>query len=313
MNEERISVRIEEEEAGRRIDAFLSSCFEDRSRTFIKKLIEEGRIKVIPAGSSEERSVKPSYPVSEDDLVLIDFPEPEALSVEPENIPVPILYEDSDLLIVNKPKGMVVHPSYGHQNGTLVNALLYHCSDLSGIKGVLRPGIVHRIDKDTTGLLVVCKNDCAHQKIAAQFADHSQKRIYEGIVTGNLKEDEGTVNAPIGRDRKDRKKMAVDPDGRPAVTHYRVLERFGTYTYAEFSLTTGRTHQIRVHMAYLGHPMLGDEVYGSGRSPFKTEGQVLHARLLGFIHPSTGAYVEFSTPHPEDFDRILRKLRTQKQ
>ena len=313
MNEERISVRIEEEEAGRRIDAFLSSCFEDRSRTFIKKLIEDGRIKVIPAGSSEERSVKPSYPVSEDDLVLIDFPEPEALSVEPEDIPVPILYEDSDLLIVNKPKGMVVHPSYGHQNGTLVNALLYHCSDLSGINGVLRPGIVHRIDKDTTGLLVVCKNDCAHQKIAAQFADHSQKRIYEGIVTGNLKEDEGTVDAPIGRDRKDRKKMAVDENGRPAVTHYRVLERFGSYTYAEFSLTTGRTHQIRVHMAYLGHPMLGDEVYGSGRSPFKTEGQVLHARLLGFIHPSTGAYVEFSAPHPEDFERILRKLRTQKQ
>ena len=313
MNEERISVRIEEEEAGRRIDAFLSSCFEERSRTFIKKLIEDGRIKVIPAGSSEERSVKPSYPVSEDDLVLIDFPEPEALSVEPENIPVPILYEDSDLLVVNKPKGMVVHPSYGHQNGTLVNALLYHCSDLSGINGVLRPGIVHRIDKDTTGLLVVCKNDCAHQKIAAQFADHSQKRIYEGIVTGNLKEDEGTVNAPIGRDRKDRKKMAVDENGRPAVTHYRVLERFGTYTYAEFSLTTGRTHQIRVHMASLGHPILGDEVYGSGRSPFKTEGQVLHARLLGFIHPSTGAYVEFSAPHPEDFERILRKLRAQKQ
>jgi 23S rRNA pseudouridine1911/1915/1917 synthase len=313
MNEERISVRIEEEEAGRRIDAFLSSCFEERSRTFIKKLIEDGRIKVIPAGSSEERSVKPSYPVSEDDLVLIDFPEPEALSVEPEDIPVPILYEDSDLLIVNKPKGMVVHPSYGHQNGTLVNALLYHCSDLSGINGVLRPGIVHRIDKDTTGLLVVCKNDCAHQKIAAQFADHSQKRIYEGIVTGNLKEDEGTVDAPIGRDRKDRKKMAVDENGRPAVTHYRVLERFGTYTYAEFSLTTGRTHQIRVHMASLGHPILGDEVYGSGRSPFKTEGQVLHARLLGFIHPSTGAYVEFSAPHPEDFERILRKLRTQKQ
>ena len=313
MNEERISVRIEEEEAGRRIDAFLSSCFEERSRTFIKKLIEDGRIKVIPAGSSEERSVKPSYPVSEDDLVLIDFPEPEVLSVEPEEIPVPILYEDSDLLIVNKPKGMVVHPSYGHQNGTLVNALLYHCSDLSGINGVLRPGIVHRIDKDTTGLLVVCKNDCAHQKIAAQFADHSQKRIYEGIVTGNLKEDEGTVNAPIGRDRKDRKKMAVDKNGRPAVTHYRVLERFGTYTYAEFSLTTGRTHQIRVHMASLGHPILGDEVYGSGRSPFKTEGQVLHARLLGFIHPSTGAYVEFSAPHPEDFERILRKLRTQKQ
>ena len=310
MNGDRISLRIEEEEAGRRIDAFLSSCFEDRSRTFIKKLIEEGRITVIPSGMTEERSVKPSFSVSENDLVLIDFPEPEALSVEPEDIPVPILYEDEDLLIVNKPKGMVVHPSAGHTSGTLVNALLWHCKDLSGINGVLRPGIVHRIDKDTTGLLVVCKNDLAHQKIASQFADHSQKRIYEGIVVGDLPEDEGTVDVPIGRDKKDRKKMAPDPDGRGAVTHYRVLERFGQYTYAEFSLTTGRTHQIRVHMAYLRHPILGDEVYGSAHSPFRTEGQTLHARLLGFIHPTTGEYVEFSAPHPEYFEKILRKLRS---
>ncbi len=311
MNEERLSLRIEEEEAGRRIDAFLSSCFEDRSRTFLKKLIEEGRITVVSDGSKEERSVKPSYTVAENDLVLIDFPEPEALAVLPENIPVPILYEDEDLLIVNKPKGMVVHPSVGHTTGTLVNALLWHCKDLSGINGVLRPGIVHRIDKDTTGLLVVCKNDLAHQKIAAQFADHSQKRIYEGIVTGNLPGDEGTVDAPIGRSRNDRKKMAVDPDGRPAVTHYRVLERFGQYTYAEFSLTTGRTHQIRVHMAHLRHPILGDEVYGSGKSPWKTDGQVLHAHLLGFIHPSSGEYVEFEAEHPEYFEKILRKLRDQ--
>ncbi len=311
MNEERLSLRIEEEEAGRRIDAFLSSCFEDRSRTFLKKLIEEGRITVVSDGSKEERSVKPSYTVAENDLVLIDFPEPEALAVLPEDIPVPILYEDEDLLIVNKPKGMVVHPSVGHTTGTLVNALLWHCKDLSGINGVLRPGIVHRIDKDTTGLLVVCKNDLAHQKIAAQFADHSQKRIYEGIVTGNLPGDEGTVDAPIGRSRNDRKKMAVDPDGRPAVTHYRVLERFGQYTYAEFSLTTGRTHQIRVHMAHLRHPILGDELYGSGRSPWKTDGQVLHARLLGFIHPSSGEYVEFEAEHPEYFEKILRKLRDQ--
>ena len=310
MNGDRISLRIEEEEAGRRIDAFLSSCFEDRSRTFIKKLIEEGRITVIPSSMTEERSVKPSFSVSENDLVLIDFPEPEALSVEPEDIPVPILYEDEDLLIVNKPKGMVVHPSAGHTSGTLVNALLWHCKDLSGINGVLRPGIVHRIDKDTTGLLVVCKNDLAHQKIASQFADHSQKRIYEGIVVGDLPEDEGTVDVPIGRDKKDRKKMAPDPDGRGAVTHYRVLERFGQYTYAEFSLTTGRTHQIRVHMAYLRHPILGDEVYGSAHSPFRTEGQTLHARLLGFIHPTTGEYVEFSAPHPEYFEKILRKLRS---
>ncbi len=311
MNEERLSLRIEEEEAGRRIDAFLSSCFEDRSRTFLKKLIEEGRITVVSDGSKEERSVKPSYAVAENDLVLIDFPEPEALAVLPENIPVPILYEDEDLLIVNKPKGMVVHPSIGHTTGTLVNALLWHCKDLSGINGVLRPGIVHRIDKDTTGLLVVCKNDLAHQKIAAQFADHSQKRIYEGIVTGNLPGDEGTVDAPIGRSRNDRKKMAVDPDGRPAVTHYRVLERFGQYTYAEFSLTTGRTHQIRVHMAHLRHPILGDELYGSGRSPWKTDGQFLQARLLGFIHPSSGEYVEFEAEHPEYFEKILRKLRDQ--
>ena len=312
MNEERITVRIEEEEAGRRIDAFLSSCFEDRSRTFLKKLIEDGRITVIPAGSTEERTVKPSFQISEDDCVLIDFPEPEALSVLPENIPVPIVYEDADLLIVDKPKDMVVHPSAGHASGTLVNALLYHCNDLSGINGVLRPGIVHRIDKDTTGLLVVCKNDAAHQKIAAQFADHSQKRIYEGIVMGDLKENEGTVSVPIGRAKNDRKKMAPDPDGKPAVTHYRVLERFGDYTYAEFRLETGRTHQIRVHMAYLGHPLLGDEVYGNGRSPFRTEGQVLHARTLGFLHPSTGEYVEFSAPLPPEFEKILTALRSRK-
>ena len=312
MNEERITVRIEEEEAGRRIDAFLSSCFEDRSRTFLKKLIEDGRITVIPAGSTEERTVKPSFQISEDDCVLIDFPEPEALSVVPENIPVPIVYEDADLLIVDKPKDMVVHPSAGHASGTLVNALLYHCNDLSGINGVLRPGIVHRIDKDTTGLLVVCKNDAAHQKIAAQFADHSQKRIYEGIVTGDLKENEGTVSVPIGRAKNDRKKMAPDPEGKPAVTHYRVLERFGDYTYAEFRLETGRTHQIRVHMAYLGHPLLGDEVYGNGRSPFRTEGQVLHARTLGFLHPSTGEYVEFSAPLPPGFEKILTALRSRK-
>ena len=310
MNEERITVRIEEEEAGRRIDAFLSSCFEDRSRTFLKKLIEDGRITVIPAGATEERTVKPSYPIDEDDVVLIDFPEPSALSVLPEDIPLPILYEDSDLLIVNKPKGMVVHPSAGHASGTLVNALLWHCSDLSGINGVLRPGIVPRIDKDTTGLLVVCKNDAAHQKIAAQFADHSQKRIYEGIVIGNLKDDEGTVSVPIGRAKNDRKKMAPDPDGKSAVTHFCVLERFGDYTYAEFRLETGRTHQIRVHMAYLGHPLLGDEVYGNGKSPFKTQGQVLHARTLGFVHPRSGEYMEFSAPLPADFERILQALRS---
>ena len=237
---------------------------------------------------------------------------PEELNVEPENIPLDILYEDDDLLVVNKPKGMVVHPAAGHSSGTLVNAVLYHCrGQLSGINGVLRPGIVHRIDMDTTGALVICKSDFAHQSLAEQLSVHSITRKYRAIVHGNLKEDEGTVRGAIGRHPTDRKKMAINErNGKPAVTHYRVLERFGNYTYIECQLETGRTHQIRVHMASIGHPLLGDAVYGPKKCPVKNlQGQTLHAMVLGFIHPRTGAYMEFEAPLPEYFSNLLLQFR----
>ena len=232
--------------------------------------------------------------------------------MEPENIPLDILYEDDDLLVVNKPKGMVVHPAAGHSSGTLVNAVLYHCrGNLSGINGVLRPGIVHRIDMDTTGALVICKSDFAHQSLAEQLSVHSITRKYRAIVHGNLKEDEGTVRGAIGRHPTDRKKMAINErNGKPAVTHYRVLERFGNYTYIECQLETGRTHQIRVHMASIGHPLLGDAVYGPKKCPVKNlQGQTLHAMVLGFIHPRTGAYMEFEAPIPEYFSNLLLQFR----
>ena len=240
------------------------------------------------------------------------LPEPEELNVEPENIPLDILYEDDDLLVVNKPKGMVVHPAAGHSSGTLVNAVLYHCrGNLSGINGVLRPGIVHRIDMDTTGALVICKSDFAHQSLAEQLSVHSITRKYRAIVHGNLKEDEGTVRGAIGRHPTDRKKMAINErNGKPAVTHYRVLERFGNYTYIECQLETGRTHQIRVHMASIGHPLHGDAVYGPKKCPVKNlQGQTLHAMVLGFIHPRTGAYMEFEAPIPEYFSNLLLQFR----
>ena len=243
---------------------------------------------------------------------MVLLPEPEELNVEPENIPLDILYEDDDLLVVNKPKGMVVHPAAGHSSGTLVNAVLYHCrGNLSGINGVLRPGIVHRIDMDTTGALVICKSDFAHQSLAEQLSVHSITRKYRAIVHGNLKEDEGTVRGAIGRHPTDRKKMAINErNGKPAVTHYRVLERFGNYTYIECQLETGRTHQIRVHMASIGHPLLGDAVYGPKKCPVKNlQGQTLHAMVLGFIHPRTGAYMEFEAPLPEYFSTLLLQFR----
>ena len=229
----------------------------------------------------------------------------------PENIPLDILYEDDDLLVVNKPKGMVVHPSAGHYSGTLVNAVMYHCKDsLSGINGEIRPGIVHRIDMDTTGSLIVCKNDESHICIAEQIKEHSCNRRYRGIVCGVVKEEEGTINAPIGRHPTERKKMAVnEKNGKPAVTHYKVLERFERYTYMEFQLETGRTHQIRVHMASIGHPLLGDTLYSNGKSPYKLQGQTLHAMTIGFVHPKTGKYIEISAPLPEYFEKILRDLR----
>ena len=243
-------------------------------------------------------------------MISVLIPDAIETSIEPEDIPLDILYEDNDVLVVNKPKGMVVHPSAGHYSGTLVNAIMYHCKDsLSGINGEIRPGIVHRIDMDTTGSLIVCKNDESHVAIAEQIKEHSCNRIYVGIVCGNVKEDEGTIDAPIGRHPVDRKKMAInEKNGKPAVTHYKVLKRFGKYTYMQFKLETGRTHQIRVHMASIGHPLLGDELY-SKNCPFKhLQGQTLHARTIGFIHPRTKEYMEFSAPLPKYFDDLLQKL-----
>lgn len=295
-----------EEEAGERIDKFLSEELLDRSRSFLQKLIKEQYVKV------NGKPVKSSYRLVSGDRVCILFPEPEKPNIAAENIPLDILYEDDDIIIVNKPKQMVVHPAPGHDSGTLVNALLYHCQDhLSGINGSLRPGIVHRIDMDTTGSLVVCKNDAAHQSLSAQLKNHSIHRVYEAVVHGNLKEETGVINAPIGRHPTERKKMStLAKNGREAVTHYRVLERFGNFTYIQCRLETGRTHQIRVHMAGIGHPLLGDSVYGPKKCPFpKLQGQTLHAKTLGFLHPKTGEYVEFTAPLPDYFTNLVGKLR----
>ncbi len=255
--------------------------------------------------------VKANYKLSAGDSVEVEIPDPEPLDILPEDIPLDILYEDDDILVVNKPKGMVVHPAPGHYTHTLVNAVMFHCGkDLSGINGVLRPGIVHRIDMDTTGSLLICKNDVAHQILAEQLKDHSITRRYHAVVTGNLKSDTGTVNAAIGRHPTDRKKMSTKSNSpRSAVTHYKVLERFGDYTYIECELETGRTHQIRVHMASIGHPILGDKIYGPAKCPFKLEGQTLHAKILGITHPSTGKYMEFDAPLPEYFIKLLSTLR----
>lgn len=298
---------IEEKDSGQRIDQYLSRRMEDVSRSQIQKMIQENLIKV------SDKPVKPNYRLISGDSIQVEFREPEVLDICPENIPLDILYEDSDLLILNKPKQMVVHPAPGHPSGTLVNALMYHCgAELSGINGVIRPGIVHRIDMDTTGSLIVCKSDLAHQKIAEQLKEHSITRVYEAIVHGNLKNDTGTINAPIGRDSKDRKKMSVrSRNGRPAVTHYKVLERFGQFTYIQCRLETGRTHQIRVHMASIGHPILGDGVYGPRKCPFPgLQGQTLHARTIGIIHPRTGEYLEVEAPQPSYFEALLKKLRS---
>ncbi|SDZ90375.1 23S rRNA pseudouridine1911/1915/1917 synthase [Oribacterium sp. KHPX15] len=289
-----------------RLDQFLSTLEEPEiSRSYASKLIKDDRIQL------NGRSCKASSKVKEGDELLIDMPEPVSLDVVAEDIPLDIVYEDEDFLIVNKPKGMVVHPAAGHYQGTLVNAVMNHCGEeLSTINGVMRPGIVHRIDKNTTGLLVVCKNDKSHKSLAEQLKEHSITRKYVAVVCGNIKEDSGTVDAPLGRSKKDRKKQAIDMvDGRNAVTHFRVLERFGDYTLVECVLETGRTHQIRVHMASIGHPVLGDDVYGPKRCPFTLEGQCLHAKVLGFIHPSTGEYVEFDSEYPEYLKQLMDRLR----
>lgn len=290
---------------GERIDRFLSCELEELSRSYIQKLIKEGQVLVNAC------RVKANYKLTLEDQIQVSIPTPEELDVQPEAIPLDVLYEDDDILIVNKPKNMVVHPSAGHPDHTLVNAVMYHCKgQLSGINGVLRPGIVHRIDRNTTGSVIICKNDKAHQNIAEQLKVHSIKRIYHAIVHGNLKNDTGTVDAPIGRHPVDRKKMSTRSNsGKDAVTHYTVLERFGAYTYIECRLETGRTHQIRVHMASLGHPILGDEVYGPAKCPFSLEGQTLHAKTIGITHPSTGTYLEVDCPLPEYFLNLLNKLR----
>ena len=291
-----------------RIDRFISERMADTSRSYIQKLIKDELVTV------DSKVVKSNYKVKEGEWVKIVLPEPVSLDIEAENIPLDILYEDSDVLLVNKPKDMVVHPSAGHVTGTLVNALLYHCKDsLSSINGVMRPGIVHRIDKDTTGILIICKNDKAHNCIAEQLKVHSITRRYHALVWNNVTDDTGTVDAPIGRHPVDRKKMAINhKNGKHAVTHYKVLERFGQYTYIQCELETGRTHQIRVHMASIGHPLVGDPVYGPAKQPFKTVGQMLHAKVFGFIHPSTNEYMEFETDLPEYFQLILEKLRNKR-
>ena len=302
---------VTDEYAGERIDKCISELYEDFSRSYIQKLIKDNLVFVAvnKEDSKLSKSVKGSYILKEGNFVFFDTKESIIPDIVPEDIPLDILYEDSDVLVVNKPKGMVVHPAPGHYSNTLVNAVMFHVKDLSGINGVLRPGIVHRIDMNTTGSLIICKNDKAHIDIAGQLKEHSINRLYRAIVHGVIKEDEGTVNKPIGRNEKDRKKMACNvTNAKNAVTHYKVLKRFKDYTYIECKLETGRTHQIRVHMASIGHPVLGDDVYSTIKSPFKLLGQTLHAMTLGFIQPSTREYIEVVAPLPEYFNNLLNIL-----
>lgn len=290
-----------------RIDRFLGSRLEQVSRSYLQKLVKDGAVLV------NGKPVKSSYKVENGDRIRLEIPDAVEPEIEAEPMALDILYEDSDIILINKPKGMVVHPAAGHYSGTLVNGLMAHCkNELSGINGVMRPGIVHRIDMDTTGVLIVCKNDKAHNAIAEQLKVHSITRKYYAIVHGVLKADTGTVNAPIGRHPVDRKKMSInEKNGKEAVTHYQVLRRFRRFTFVECQLETGRTHQIRVHMASIGHPLLGDQVYGPAKVPFSgLQGQTLHAGVLGIIHPSTGEYMEFTAPLPSYFEALLKKLET---
>ena len=297
-------LEITENQAGERIDRFLADS-QDLTRSCLQKILKEGEVIV------NGKSVKANYKLRKGDRIEFEIPEAVEPDIVAEDIPLSILYEDADVLVVDKPKGMVVHPAAGHYSRTLVNAVMYHCKgELSGINGVLRPGIVHRIDRDTTGSIIICKNDMAHNEIARQLKEHSINRRYRAIVTGVLKDEEGTIEGAIGRDKKDRKKMAITADGKPAVTHYRVLQRFKHYTYVECVLETGRTHQIRVHMASIGHPLLGDEVYGRRSDKYKCEGQCLHAMTLGFHHPRTGEYIEVNAPLPPYFEHLLAVLES---
>lgn len=296
---------IQEDEEEIRLDVFLSSTLKDSTRSYIQKIIENGGVKV------NDAKRKSSYKLKLNDNVILDFPEVKKLDVQAENIPLDIVYEDSDVIVVNKPSGMVVHPASGINSGTLVNALLYHCKDLSGINGVARPGIVHRIDKDTSGVLVIAKNDLAHNKLSKQLKEHTMTRLYLALVEGVMKDDEGTVDAPLARHKTERIKIAVTEGGRNAVTHYKVVERFKNATLLLCQLDTGRTHQIRVHLAYINHPVIGDSVYGYKKQRFNTDGQQLHAKVLGFIHPTTGKYIEFTTEVPEEFKKIVKILRNE--
>ena len=292
------------EHEDQRIDRYLTEMLPEQSRSFFQKLIRDGFVMV------NHIIVKVNYRLKTGDVIEIDIPDAVPTEIVPENIPLDILYEDDDLLIVNKPKGMVVHPAVGHSTGTLVNAIMYHCQgNLSGINGEIRPGIVHRIDKDTTGSLIICKNDEAHRNIAEQIKEHSVTRRYVGVVAGTFSEESGTVEGAIGRHPNDRKRMTInEKNGKPAVTHYCVLQTLKGASFMEFELETGRTHQIRVHMASISHPLLGDTVYGNSKNPYKLQGQALHARTIGFIHPTTGEYIEVSAPIPEYMTELVRKL-----
>lgn len=299
-----IIFKIEEKDMGIRIDKYLSLVIEGKSRSFIQGLIDSNSILV------NNKVVKSNYKLKKEDEIEIKMPEPIELEVKAEEMNLDIIYEDQDIVVVNKDKGVVVHPAPGNYTGTLVNGLLYHCKDLSGINGVIRPGIVHRIDKDTSGILVIAKNDEAHNSLAVQFKDHSIKREYYALVEGRFSKEEGTIDKPLGRNKKDRLKMGIVSDGKQAVTHYKVLEQYdNNMSLVKCILETGRTHQIRVHMASISHPLVGDEVYGSKKQKLKSSGQVLHAKTLGFIHPRDNKYIEFNSELPEYYKEILEKLR----
>ncbi|ACQ52411.1 RluA family pseudouridine synthase [Clostridium botulinum] len=302
---EKISLQVEKEFDNVRLDLYLSKIFEDKSRSYLQGIIDEGNVLV------NNKKKKRNYKLKVGDNIEVNIPEPKLLEIEPEDIKLDIIYEDKDVIVVNKPQEMVVHPAPGVYSGTLVNALLNHCKDLSGINGVARPGIVHRIDKDTSGILVVAKNDISHNNLAAQFKEHSISRVYMALVEGIIKDEQGTIEAPIGRHPVDRIKMAVVKDGRHAVTHYKVIERFKNHTLVECRLETGRTHQIRVHMSHIMHPLVGDPVYGYKKQRFNLKGQMLHAKLLGFIHPTTRQYVEFESELPEYFKKIIKILKNE--
>lgn len=306
MNEDRIiTLAVSEDSGGTRLDAYISSQIEELSRNYAQQIIESGCVSV---NGKEELSKKAK--VKSGDSIEIDYPEPETLNVEPQDIPIEIVYEDDDVIVVEKPRGMVVHPSPGNFDGTLVNALMYHCGDtLSSINGTIRPGIVHRIDKDTSGLLMIAKNNIAHESLAAQLKEHSCTREYTALVYDNIREDELTVDRPIGRDEKNRLRRAVfGSNPKEAVTHIRVVKRYGKYTLIKARLETGRTHQIRVHMSYIKHPLVGDELYGPKKQTLPVKGQMLHAGVLGFLHPTTGEYMEFRSELPEYFTEILNRL-----